>query len=175
MQKQYIAHVDSKDNFIGPIEKWEAHEKGILHRAFTVILKYEDQIILQHRRHPVFDDVFDTTISSHQLILDDKIQSVEISIALCLKREWNVDTSDLKSNPILKGKIYYRAKDSNNKYIEHEYCRVYECNLKRLTLPNLEFAYGTSLKTIEELKNENSYTYKMLAPWVVEIIKNGLV
>jgi isopentenyl-diphosphate delta-isomerase len=28
--------VDVHDNAIGTMEKWEAHEKGLLHRAFSI-------------------------------------------------------------------------------------------------------------------------------------------
>ena len=41
-QKQMIARVDRQGNILGQIEKWEAHRKGILHKAFTVAIIYKN-------------------------------------------------------------------------------------------------------------------------------------
>jgi hypothetical protein len=46
-----IATCDKLGNITGEIERWEAHEKGILHRAFTVALLYKNKIIIQHQKH----------------------------------------------------------------------------------------------------------------------------
>ena len=74
---QYLAVVDREDNIIGKMEKWEAHKKGVLHRAYTAILQYQDNIILQQRKHPVFDDVYDLSFSSHQIYNKDLLQTNE--------------------------------------------------------------------------------------------------
>ena len=86
LQKQYIAKVDRKGNIIGQIEKWEAHRKGILHKAFTIAVFYKGDILLQHRKHPAFDGVFDATISSHQLIKDGKLEDTIKASEKTLKR-----------------------------------------------------------------------------------------
>ena len=42
--------VDSNDNAIGTMEKMEAHYKGVLHRAFSVLLlNHEGKMLLQKR------------------------------------------------------------------------------------------------------------------------------
>ena len=66
-QKQFLAQVDKNDRILGKIEKWEAHKKGVLHRGYTCILIYKGSYIFQHRKHPVFDGVFDLSFSSHPL------------------------------------------------------------------------------------------------------------
>lgn len=49
MQEQVIL-VDELDNAIGTMEKMEAHEKGLLHRAFSVfIFNSKGQLLLQQR------------------------------------------------------------------------------------------------------------------------------
>jgi isopentenyl-diphosphate delta-isomerase len=49
MQEQVIL-VDELDNTIGTMEKMEAHEKGLLHRAFSVfIFNGKGQLLLQQR------------------------------------------------------------------------------------------------------------------------------
>src|SRR3989338_3874832 len=118
-QKQFLAQVDKNDKILGKIEKWECHKKAILHRGYTCILTYEDNYVLQHRKHPVFDGVFDLSFSSHPIchpefisgsdskkqmlkraivlsdnerIQHDKIglQTMEEAIYEGLKREWNL-------------------------------------------------------------------------------------
>ena len=42
--------VDKNDNIVGSMEKMEAHEKGILHRAFSVfILNNKSELLIQKR------------------------------------------------------------------------------------------------------------------------------
>ena len=42
--------VDEQDNSIGQMEKMEAHEKGLLHRAFSVfVLNSKNELLLQRR------------------------------------------------------------------------------------------------------------------------------
>lgn len=48
--KEYIIIVDKFDKEIGKIEKMEAHHKGILHRAFSILVfNSKNQLLLQKR------------------------------------------------------------------------------------------------------------------------------
>ncbi|GAU76018.1 isopentenyl-diphosphate Delta-isomerase [Fusibacter sp. 3D3] len=48
--EEMIIRVDEKDNALGPIEKMEAHHKGILHRAFSILVfNSSKQLLLQRR------------------------------------------------------------------------------------------------------------------------------
>ena len=38
LKKEYVLLVDENDNALGLCEKMEAHEKALLHRAFSVLL-----------------------------------------------------------------------------------------------------------------------------------------
>ena len=50
MKKENVVLVDRKDNPMGLMPKLEAHEKGVLHRAFSVfILNQKGQLMLQRR------------------------------------------------------------------------------------------------------------------------------
>lgn len=50
MSKEYVILVDENDNEVGQMEKMEAHEKGLLHRAFSVfIFDEEGRFLLQQR------------------------------------------------------------------------------------------------------------------------------
>lgn len=48
--EEYIIEIDINDKEIRPIEKMEAHEKGILHRAFSVLVfNSKSELLLQKR------------------------------------------------------------------------------------------------------------------------------
>jgi isopentenyl-diphosphate delta-isomerase len=50
MEKTEVILVDSRDNQTGTCEKMEAHERGLLHRAFSVfIFDSKGQLLLQQR------------------------------------------------------------------------------------------------------------------------------
>ena len=50
MPEEYVILVDEKDNEIGSMEKIEAHEKAVLHRAFSIfVFNNAGQMMLQRR------------------------------------------------------------------------------------------------------------------------------
>lgn len=168
----FLAEINKDDNIIGNIERWKAHRDGILHRGFTAILTFKDNFVLQHRRHLAFDGYFDLTFSSHQIYIKEKLQTDLEAIDETLKREWNVDKLGLIAEPKYLGKFYYKAKDPNSIFTEHEIDYIYQAELKNIPTPNPDFAYGFEL--INKQQNENWKlkigNYK-LAPWVKEIVK----
>ena len=174
-QKQIIAACDKKGDIIGGIERWEAHRKGILHRAFTLTLIYKNFYVLQHRKHACFDGVLDITSSSHQLMSNGKLEDTLESARKCLFREWKINESDILGKFKLKGAIYYKARDAKSVYTEHEICDIVEVRLKKIPTPAYEFAYGSSLVTKGELANKKSRIYSLLAPWVKVAIKKNLI
>lgn len=174
-KKQIIAMVDKKGNIIGKIEKWEAHRKGILHKALTVALLYKGNYIIQHRKHPAFNGVLDISSSSHQLFIKNKLQSTLEATYLTLEREWNISKKDLLKQPKNLGAVYYKAKDKKSIYTEHEVCEILIAEVNKLPVPNFDFAYGYSLIKKEELSDKNSRIYENLAPWVKKTIEEKLI
>jgi len=160
----YIPTVTETGEITGQIERWEAHKKGILHKGFSVALFYQDQILLQLRKHPVFDKVIDVTASSHPLVIDGKNQDEEDAAMNCLEREWEVMRTEIKKLNNC-GSFVYKAEDGAG-FIEHEYCTFYSAVIDRLPQPNLEFAYGYISVDLKFFK-ENPQIYN-LAPWVKE-------
>ncbi len=69
MINEMVVLVDEKDHQIGLMEKIEAHEKGLLHRAFSVfILNSENKVLLQKRAKNKYHspDLWTNTCCSHQ-------------------------------------------------------------------------------------------------------------
>lgn len=50
MEKEFVVLVDEQDNDVGVMEKLEAHQKGLLHRAFSVFIFNEKQELLLQQR-----------------------------------------------------------------------------------------------------------------------------
>ena len=161
----FFAEVDKNDRVIGKIERWKAHKEGILHRGFTAVLTYQDKIVLQHRKHLAFDGYFDLTFSSHQIYVNEKLQADLEAINETLKREWNIDQTGLTGKLKYLGIFYYKAKDPNSIFTEHEIDYIYKAELKNLPTPNPDFAYGFELVDKQNIKNFKT------APWVKDITK----
>ncbi len=50
MTKEYVILVDEQDNDIGVMEKLQAHQEGLLHRAFSIfIFNDKNELLLQQR------------------------------------------------------------------------------------------------------------------------------
>lgn len=171
-KKIYIPCVDEQDQVLGGIERWEAHEKGILHRGFTVAVMYQGAVICQHRKHPVFGGVIDMTASSHPTYTEGKAQDMVEAIQHTLEREWNMSLTNLTKLPSYAGKTVYSSSDG--KYTEHEVCHYYIAETDDMPQVNVDFAYGFSLMSIDDLRNMKLPLTSSLAPWVVSAFKEGI-
>lgn len=171
-KKFFLPAVDKNDQIIGQIERWQAHREKILHRGFTVILIYQNKVILQKRRHPVFDGYWDISFSSHPIYVNNKLESMEESIIKNLKREWMVNEKNFNQLKFIN-KYYYLAKDPKSLLFEHEINYLYQLTLSSPIDINPEFAYAKA--EIDINQNKLIKKFQPLAPWVKKIsIRNVL-
>lgn len=78
MIEEQVILVDQNDNPIGLMNKLEAHQKGVLHRAFSVfILNDQNQIMLQQRAAEKYHSplLWTNTCCSHQRNGETNIQA----------------------------------------------------------------------------------------------------
>ena len=171
---QYVAVVDKNDTVLDRVERWEAHNKGILHRGFTVGLKYKDAWIVQHRKHPVFDSVLDVSCSSHPPYTSEEstsLKSMAEAVIVTIQREWHVEGQSIVADKLRhEGTVYYKANDPLSKFVEHEICHVY--SLELLTIPTIaeEFAYGMSVVPHKLLMSSQNILRAAFAPWVAPML-----
>ncbi len=69
MQEENVILVNEKDEQIGLMPKMEAHQKGVLHRAFSVfIFNHKNELMLQQRAHSKYHSpgLWTNTCCSHQ-------------------------------------------------------------------------------------------------------------
>ncbi len=78
MEEEKVILVNEFDEQIGLMAKLEAHEKGVLHRAFSVfILNDKNEIMLQQRAHHKYHSplLWTNTCCSHQREGETNIQA----------------------------------------------------------------------------------------------------
>lgn len=174
-EAQFIAQVSQNDTIEGRIERWDAHRKNILHRGITLTIHLDDFILLQYRKHKVFDSVIDCTISTHQKYKNSELQTNEEAIFTALSRELNILPKNLINPPESLGKIFYDAKDPKSEFSEHEVCHIYKCTIDAFPNFNTNFAYDIIRVKPSELCESNKKIYSQLAPWVKTMLKKGLI
>jgi isopentenyldiphosphate isomerase len=174
-QELLIPRVNEKDEITGTVERWDAHTNGILHRGFTVgVYDQDGNMILQHRKHPVFDNFYDLTGSSHQVYEGDILQDANTAIHRMLEREWQITQDMLASEPKLIGKTLYKS--THEKYVEHELCHLYTLSLKTVVPdPSDQYAYGYTVKPIHEITSASYPKSNGLAPWVISFFDDHLL
>jgi isopentenyl-diphosphate delta-isomerase len=110
--------VDSNDTAIGTMEKLEAHRKGILHRAFSVLLfNSQGEILLQKRSKEKYHSggLWTNTCCSHPL----PGEKIEEAAGRRLKEEMGIDLQ-----PSFAYKFIYKTPLDHN-LTEHELDHVF--------------------------------------------------
>jgi len=78
MVEEQVILVDAHDNPIGTMNKMEAHEKAVLHRAFSVfILNDKNEVMLQQRAAHKYHSplLWTNTCCSHQRVGETNIEA----------------------------------------------------------------------------------------------------
>ncbi len=78
MKEEQVILVNEKDEPIGSMNKLEAHEKALLHRAFSVfILNDRNEVMLQQRAHHKYHSplLWTNTCCSHQRTGETNIEA----------------------------------------------------------------------------------------------------
>jgi isopentenyl-diphosphate delta-isomerase len=165
--EQTLIVVDDKDNILGYAPRNECHTgKGKRHRAFVVLLYGKDKkILLQHRKHKLFDKRWDLAGASHPLHIDGKDENYIEAASRCLRNEWGIENVRLEKI----GAFNYFKEDGKN--CENEYCALiigkYDGELKA----NAETAYGFRMVSLEQLLSEVEKRPETFTPWSIEAVK----
>jgi len=110
--------VDEADNAVGTMEKLEAHQKGVLHRAFSILLfNSKGEILLQQRAAAKYHSagLWTNACCSHPV----PGEPIAITIRKKLMQEMGIDVQPSFSHTF----IYKSVLD--NGLIEHELDYVY--------------------------------------------------
>lgn len=110
--------VDEHDEVIGTMEKMEAHQKGVLHRAFSILLfNPQGEILLQKRSKSKYHSggLWTNTCCSHPR----PDESMNAATRRKLKQEMGIDLQ-----PEYAYKFIYNV-NLDHGLIEHEYDHVF--------------------------------------------------
>ena len=172
MEDQLIL-VDEQDRETGRVGKMEAHEKGLLHRAFSIFVfrralldnpdgtrTFHTQLLIQQRAEGKYHSagLWVNSCCSHPRVGE----SLEEATARRLPQETGYSVEDLEATDgghlEEKGAFLYKA-DFDNGLTEHEFDHVFvgwlkEDRLDRLPLPDPEEASEMKFADVEEIMTD---------------------
>jgi isopentenyl-diphosphate delta-isomerase len=154
---EHVILVDEDDNAIGTMEKLEAHQKGVLHRAFSILLfNSNGEILLQKRSDEKYHSggLWTNTCCSHPL----PDESMEQATRRKLIQEMGVDV-----HTEFAYKFIYKTNLDKN-LIEHECDYVFTGTFNDAPIINKEEVADwkfMDLKSLRKdiLENPENYTY----------------
>ena len=115
---EHVVLVDEKDKVLGTMEKLEAHKKGVLHRAFSVmVFNSKGELMLQKRSTNKYHSggLWTNTCCSHPRLNEP----TEVAARRRLLEEMGINV-----NPTFKYKFIYRA-ELDKGLVEYEYDHVF--------------------------------------------------
>lgn len=118
MEVEYVILVNNNDQSLGAMEKMEAHEKGVMHRAFSVfIFNLAGEILLQQRASEKYHspDLWTNTACSHPRTAE----KTDAAAHRRLKEEMGFDCDIVEAFSFV-----YKANVGQG-LIEHEYDHVF--------------------------------------------------
>ena len=156
MSEEKVILVDKNDNQVGLMPKLEAHEKGVLHRAFSIFIfnsKYE--LLLQKRASSKYHSggLWTNTCCSHPREGEDILDAANRR----LDEEMGIKTSLRKVYDFI-----YKA-ELDNQLTEHEFDHVFYGVYDNDPILNKDEAEDFKWVDMETLnndiiKNEDNYT-----------------
>jgi isopentenyl-diphosphate Delta-isomerase len=165
---QIISAVDENGNFLEYISKIKAHTgDGIHHLAITVFVYNSiGQVLLQKRKHKVFDNIWENTASTHQLHKEDGTDETDVEATLrALKREYGIKEIKLQS---LGGFNYF---EKVGDLCENEFCKLLIGEYNGEVQFNPQVGYEIKWMDKKEFLIDLENNPKSYTPWTVASVK----
>lgn len=136
--------------------------RGRRHRAFvTLLFDKDDNVLLQRRKHRLFDGLWDLTAISHPLHINGRDESYQEASNRALQKEMSI--SNVRISEI--GAFNYFAKDGEN--CENEYCAILAGNFDGAYKPNKNEVYETKEVNFQEFLTDIEKNPKKYTRWAV--------
>lgn len=167
MDTQIILACDDNGNFLEYIPKNVGHTgEGRRHLAITVLIyNSKGELLLQRRKHKIFDNIWDFTASTHPLHTEAGDETSEEATLRALKQEYQIENIDLKKI----GEFNYFAQISDLCENEHDVFLMGEYNgeVRLNSEVGYEYKWMDKKEFIKDLQaNPEKYT-----PWTKEAVK----
>lgn len=164
--KQIILACDDQGNFQGQyIPKEVGHTgSGKRHLAITVLLyNNKGQVLLQKRKHQIFDDIWDFTGATHPLHHENGTdETFEEATLRCLQREYGIESVQLKN----LGTFNYFAQYDD--LCENEHCAMLIGEYNGEVNVNPEVGYGYKWMDKNEFLADIQQNPQHYSPWAIE-------
>ena len=148
---EHVILVDENDIAIGVMEKMEAHEKALLHRAFSIfIFNNKGEMLLQQRSLRKYHSggLWTNTCCSHPRSNEDILQAAHRR----LQEEMGFNTELTKAFTFI-----YKAEFSNG-LTEHEFDHVFIGTYNGIIEPNFDEVESHEFRSIKLIQaNLNKY------------------
>jgi isopentenyl-diphosphate delta-isomerase len=161
---EYILTVDDQDRETGYMEKMEAHEKGVLHRAFSVmIFNDEGEVLLQKRAKMKYHSpgLWANSCCSHQR----EGETLTEAVSRRIKEELGI-TCDCKE----EFKFRYQV-EFDNGLIEHEIDHVFIGHYNGTVVPNEDEVEEICWVSLDKLNKEMSEHPENFTYWFKILMK----
>lgn len=165
MAEEHVILVNEKDQEIGLMPKLEAHQKAVLHRAFSVfIFNSENELMLQQRASNKYHspNLWTNTCCSHQ-------RSGESNIQAGTRRLYEEMGFTTPLNEITS--FIYKAPFDNG-LTEHELDHVMVGYYNEDPVINSDEVEDWKWMKIEDVKNDISLNPDLYTAWFKIIFKN---
>lgn len=168
MQENLVILVDEHNNELWTMEKLEAHEKWVLHRAFSIFL-FNDvgELLIQQRDMWKYHcgGLWANTVCSHQ-------KPGEWNLHAAVRRVWEElwIYGDIK-NLMELWSITYRA-EFDNGLTEHEYDFIIKWEYDGIVSPNPEEVMDYKWVKLDELRQDMKENPDIYTPWFKAIMKS---
>jgi isopentenyl-diphosphate delta-isomerase len=158
MEEERVILVNEKDEKIGLMPKQEAHEKGVLHRAFSVfIFNKNNELMLQQRALHKYHSpgLWTNTCCSHQRDGESSLEAGKRRLF-----EEMGFTTDLKETT----SFIYKAPFDNG-LTEHELDHILVGNFEEAPNINKEEVASWKWMDLEEVKKDIEINPKIYTAW----------
>lgn len=158
MQEEKVILVNENDEPTGLMPKMEAHQKGLLHRAFSVfIFNDKDELMLQQRAHDKYHSpgLWTNTCCSHQREGETNIEAGKRR----LQEEMGFTTDLVETTSFI-----YKAPFDNG-LTEHEFDHILVGKYNDTPRLNPSEAENWMWKTLEEVKEDMQRNPQLYTEW----------
>jgi len=161
--------VNKQNQKIWTMEKLEAHEKGLLHRAFSLfIFNDKKELLIQQRAKDKYHcgGLWTNTVCSHQRDWEKTVDAAKRRII----EEMNFSCENLK----IIDHIIYKAEFENGlTEYEYDYVLIWEYNWEAIN-PNPEEVMDYKWITLNDLKIDIENKSEKYTPWMKIIIEKDI-
>lgn len=167
MKRNKVILVDEQDHVVGEMDKMEAHEKGILHRAFSIfIFNSKGQMLIHQRANEKYHGggLWTNACCSHPQLDEDIKESAEQRLQFEMGLQ-----CDLKR---VFAFIYHTPVE--NELIEHEYDHVLVGYTDQQPKPNTNevqaFKWIDKVELLQKINDQPdifTYWFRMALPQLI--------